>query len=333
MDLIQIIFYIILLLGFVLVVTLPLLRKENHLKQTEKTSLDPVNSTDQEKKGCGCKRKSKIIQNNVIRFVTSRLMGGLGNQLFQIATAYAYSIENGHQLVFDKHVKFLETGAIRSTYYNSILSFVNHADVDNMKWENYQENGFHYTKIPDMNRNVKLVGYFQSEKYFSKYKEDIIKLFLKFTYNNPLYKNQLPFYHDKPIISIHFRRGDYVGHPLHTSQTFDYYKNAVKYIQGLIKSQFILCFFSDDMNWVKENKENIFGNLLPKQIEYMENNSPEQDLIYMSMCDHHILANSSFSWWGCYLKKEQGHVVAPKIWFNNHQMNWSDIYLPNWKII
>ena len=116
-------------------------------------------------------------------------------------------------------------------------------------------------------------------------------------------------------VSIHIRRGDYVGNQDiledHGICNFDYYLKAINILSSKISS-FKLFFFSDDMDWVKENFSSI--NVDKFFIEQEQKND-WVDMFLMSSCDHQIIANSSFSWWGAWLNSNNSKiVVAPKIW-------------------
>ena len=161
-----------------------------------------------------------------------------------------------------------------------------------------------------------LEGYFQSDKYFKDFESEIRK---EFTFK------------EKPVgsiprgsCSIHVRRGDYVKlkdyHPL---CSLDYYKKAMT----LIPSEKYLVF-SDDPSWCEDafDQENV---------EVVRGNSAEQDLQLMSLCDNHIIANSSFSWWGAWLNaSSEKKVVAPSKWFGpSANLDFKDVYCKDWILV
>ena len=252
-------------------------------------------------------------------------MGGLGNYLFQTSTAYSISIRDNKKLICDSG----DILRIHQPYVNYIenifrkINFSNHIPNHTI----YDEPNFHYTKIPKLQNNIKLSGYFQSEKYFSMYRDEILSLYevddinlsyLKIKYNDIL---------DNDTCSIHVRRGDYLSlQNFHPTQSISYYQNAINQI-GLDKHFLI---FSDDIEWCKNN-----FNFIPNKI-YIEGNTDFQDLYLMSMCKHNIIANSSFSWWGSWLNVNKNKIViAPLKWFgiNNLHLNTDSLYCDKWKIM
>ncbi len=197
----------------------------------------------------------------------------------------------------------------------------------------YKEPSFNYTEI-DLNnaaqlygRNNKvydLVGYFQSEKYFSHCK-DIIKETFAPSKEIALMCAE-HFFHSSVTCSVHIRRGDYVGNAFYAQLTMDYYKKTIHYIKQYTATEKFL-IFSDDIAWCK-------ANFSGDEFEFSENKKDIEDLFLMAECDHNIIANSSFSWWASYLNQNPHKIViAP------NKNNWfapdsafilDDLYLPNW---
>lgn len=241
--------------------------------------------------------------------VNVKLMGGLGNYLFQIAAAYSYGLEHnkgvlityGDSVVVHKNIL---------TYSDNILHSLHMESNTNLStYSRYQEPHFHYVKIPPIEGNIHLKGYFQSEKYFKEYEEVIQKLF---EYPEEIVNNVRDNYLsvlDGGACSLHVRRGDYLTKPnIHPTQTLDYYKKAISYIPKDNK----LLVFSDDIKWCKENLTTLFDN----EIIFIEGNADYVDLLLMSMCDNNIICNSSFSWWGAWLNKNRDKkVITPLNWF------------------
>lgn len=262
-------------------------------------------------------------------YVTFRLIGGLGNQMFQAAVGYAISRNTGRKLLVDKRQKRVDE---RNTYYEQgqTLSWLTHSSkLEEMTWNEYVEPHFHYAKIPDkaIYGNLRIRGYFQSVKYFSTYRAELIELFTA-----PHHGISLPDF-ALPTISVHLRRGDYVNNSFHTSQTQSYYQRALHHVmEETGHKQFQLVVFSDDIPWCQEQ----FPGWFPAQELYFVPVGAfrdEQELYLMSTCNHHILANSSFSWWGAFLDTNpEAKVVAPAKWFNDPDMNWQDIYVEGWYV-
>ena len=244
--------------------------------------------------------------------VSCRLQGGLGNQMFQIAAAYALALRNNDMPCFNFSVCNTPMQGNKSiNYINTIFS--NLCNDGNLNFDLlYNEPKFSFDEII-YKPNILLNGFFQSEKYFYDFKEEIKEIF-----NLPIHEAKKP---TDFLTSVHIRRGDYLNlQNYHLILPKEYYEEAIKTFEG----NFI--FFSDDIEWVKENfkGDNIF---------YSETNDELMDLTLMSICDNNIIANSSFSWWGAYLNKnENKRVIAPKNWFGpNGPKDINDIYPKNWE--
>lgn len=136
--------------------------------------------------------------------------------------------------------------------------------------------------------------YIQDEKYFEKYKDEI----------KGLYGSDIG---SLPYIAVHVRRGDYVDNTFYVDLFEDgYYERAMELFPD---ERFLI--FSDDIEWCKKQELFSFCAL------FSEGKSEVDDLNAMASCKGHIIANSSFSWWGAYLSPHGGKVVAPKKWFTD----------------
>jgi hypothetical protein len=239
--------------------------------------------------------------------------GRLGNNLFQLAAGLNLAIENNDEVV-----------APRADFYKFINFVPQHASFLQYS-SHYTEPCFEYKKIP-YTKDMLMTGYFQSEKYFKDNKEAVIKkLSIKQVYEEQIkekYRDLLA----QDTISLHVRRTDYVNiqdyHPL---QTLDYYNKALEYI-GTKDRKVVV--FSDDIEWCKTK-------FVGDKFVFIEKNIPIVDMFLMSYCNHHIIANSSFSWWGAYFNQnENKKVVAPSNWFGSTaNLNSKDIYCSDWYII
>jgi len=277
--------------------------------------------------------------------ITIRLKGGLGNQMFQYATARALAYCNGVQLILDvgefdtydlrdleidkykikaevKNQGYLLKKVIRKLKLDKFLN--SYFFEKNLKYDN---------TINNLGVNLYLEGYFQSEKYFYNIREELLKEFTLKS-KKSLYTKQMEgeILNEKVAISLHVRRGDYISDEstasVHGGCDLEYYQRAMDFMGN--KFEGIKYFiFSDDMTWVKDNfkKENI------TYVDSKEERAPHEDVCLMSLCDHHIIANSSFSWWGAWLNKNKSKVVvAPERWFRDKEMyeQSMDIVCENW---
>ena len=276
------------------------------------------------------------------------LNGGLGNQLFQLYTGLAYSIKYSipckiSSLKEDDNKS--ASGDPRPTYWNNLLinlkSFIEKINLEQQVYQ-YTEPSFHFIPIPKISYNFKLQGYFQSFKYFQDQKTEIGNLIgLKELHSNVLSTYSRYFNTKNPIISLHFRIGDYKYlTDLHPILDNKYYINAITFIKDTLKNDklSILCFNEkqDDII-VKKNINALkskFTNCDFIQINYSIEDWKQ--LLIMTCCHHNIIANSSFSWWGAYLNTYENNIVCyPNMWFGKNLLmnNTKDLFPINWNKI
>jgi len=283
--------------------------------------------------------------------ITCKLQGGLGNQLFQIFATISYALKNGKSFFFlnDHQLGTGENGStIRFTYWDSFLSsfkpFLKSVHQLPQQIVPIRERCFHYQDIPDINYGdiIMLFGYFQSPKYFQRYKDFIyrlIKVENKQLILKERFKNEIHF--DKTI-SLHFRLGDYKLYPsTHPILTTTYYKNALQYIlteetniQHKNKTNNVLYFCEDDDVEMVEKAINTLKMGFPS-LHFSRAPSTQTDweqMLLMSLCRHNIIANSSFSWWGAYFNSNVARLVCyPEKWFGPAANNdTSDLFPDDW---
>jgi hypothetical protein len=242
--------------------------------------------------------------------ISCSLQGGLGNQMFQISATIALALKNNDDACFNFNDCYTPLqGNPSNNYKDTIFKNICNRPFF-ISEKTYFEPKFSFSEIP-YHKNLLLKGYFQSEKYFKDYSEEIINTFVL---SNSIVKPV------DNLTSVHVRRGDYLKlSPFHSVCGVDYYKNAMDIIGG----NFL--FFSDDIEWVKKNFK---GN----NIFYSENNDEVLDLSLMSVCDNNIIANSSFSWWAAFLNKNKNKkVISPSSWFGETgPKDTQDIIPSNW---
>lgn len=248
----------------------------------------------------------KKLQNSE-KFITIESLGNngrLGNQLFQIASTIGIGIKNNAKPIFSSwYCNY--TNKDMSVYFENSLDYRKEIHPESR----YIERTFNYHDIEYKN-NMIIKGYYQSEKYFS-HCQDIIRYY--FEPSLRMKKKMGTIYSDmglenKKTCSIHIRRGDYVDHPIHGVCDIEYYKKGVSTIEKMTNIDYFL-IFSDDVEWCK--KEFRSDNFL-----FSEKNNDIEDLFLMSLCDNHIISNSSFSWWGSWLcNNPEKIVITPSLWF------------------
>lgn len=234
--------------------------------------------------------------------VTFRPIGRLGNNMFQVAACIGYAKKYGYKYLIPTR----RAGGDQDPYL--LPSFWPSLPYGNWnggnRYEQHDPSMFNYKPIPHFQNGVTLVGFFQSEKWFEGAQEEVKAAF-------PL--KDYPEYRD--YVSIHVRRGDYVTNAnSFPPVTMEYLTEAEKHLWTNAKFQNIIVF-SDDIDWCKRNI--YFVTSEGGKIEYDESTEYEA-LSKMASCGHHIIANSTFSWWAAYLGKNPDRIVvspSSKKWF------------------
>jgi hypothetical protein len=280
-----------------------------------------------------------------------KLSGGLGNQLFQIFTAIAYALKYSKPFFFLNNYQ-LGTGSngstIRYTYWETFLTALkpflkNMNEIPKLLY--IYEKGFNYNELPenfDKSYGTLLVGYFQSPKYFNKYR-DMINKILKIDLKRLIVKEKAKIDFENTItISLHFRFGDYKNYPnMYPLLDYNYYKKALSLIIDeistmRIQKQIVVIYFCEDESLTEaEDIINILTQTNKPSIQFKRADSNLADweqMLLMSLCDHNVIANSTFSWWGAYLNSNIGKIVCyPEQWFTKEaNKDTSDLFLEEW---
>jgi hypothetical protein len=243
--------------------------------------------------------------------ITVKLMGGLGNQMFQYAYGLALK-ERGYEVQYDRS-KLIE-GTIReySLGHFGIEAVNNGGPHEGAQSEIYEGNLNYKASYLEPYDPSTLIGYWQTEKYFSDIAAKVRKAFT----------TQFTGVTMSKYIAVHVRRQDYLGlQNFHGMPTMDYYNEAIEYIRRNGNAAHKVIIFSDDPEWCKEN--------FPKSYLVSDGTSKIADLSLMSACAYQVIANSSFSWWGAWLGPQK-IVVAPKVWFADPNIDYSDIVPERW---
>ena len=273
--------------------------------------------------------------------VTVRLNGGLGNQMFQYAVGRTIASRRGTPLVLDVSVfKYHKLRQYSLGVFKIVEDFAPGA-LPNLgrlgAWlrrfrpNRLRERSFTFDpavlESPD---GVYLDGYWQSYKYFNEI-ESVIRHEFSFRaepdqQNKELAERILGL----NAVSVHVRRTDNVSNPAankdHGICPVDYYRKGMILIASQTSNPHFFVF-SDDPSWVRANLD------FDAPVTLVTQNDVEkgyEDLRLMSLCRHHIVANSSFSWWGAWLSNTDGIVVAPKKWFNLSHFDTRDLIPERW---
>ena len=261
--------------------------------------------------------------------ISIRLMGGLGNQLFQLFTVIAYSIEHNKTVVLP-YVEKLHVGTVRNTYWETFLMGLKHlttfnpnineTNEDLLKMQLYKEGNFHYTPIPKLNTRTLLFGYYQSYKYFDKYRNVLLHMIHFKEHLNNTKHEYSHLFTDKETISVHFRFADYKNiqesHPILGIQ---YYYNALCNICMSNRKTYRILYFCQECD-NNDVSQLIFtlSNRFP-ELEFVKVDDSILDwkqLLIMSLCNHNIIANSTYSWWAAWLNMNMNKIICyPYTWF------------------
>ncbi len=196
----------------------------------------------------------------------------------------------------------------------------------------FREASFTYDdRFCSLRAPVYLDGYWQTERYFAFNSEAIRQDFMPHIQLDERNREILSQIEIQNAVSLHVRRGDYVSDPrtndFHGVCSLEYYHAAVRYIAKRVKQPHIFVF-SDDYSWARNNLD------LQYPSTFLNANSNDRgifDMILMRHCQHHIIANSSFSWWGAWLNPSPDKIViTPKSWFNKAQRDTRDLIPQTW---
>ena len=286
-----------------------------------------------------------------------KLMGGLGNQMFQYAFGKSLAIKNNIELKLDTsflldrtpHKKHFVFRDYDLSIFNVDAIFATEKEVKELTQRTSspfvdrilnQSIGFKKSYIKDMGLvfnsthltikdNAYLEGYWQSEKYFSEISLDLKQFF--FTYRSLLEtkaKTLINRINGVNAVCVNVRRGDFVINSFHGTMGVDYYMKAEKML--LEKYEGLEFFvFSDDIDWCKENLH--FKSLTTFVGHEYAGHKFQDYLRLMSACKHFIIPNSSFAWWAVWLSTYSNKmIIAPKNWINNPPNSVDDLIPKDW---
>ena len=254
-------------------------------------------------------------------------LGQLGNQMFQYAAVVGAANHIGTSFCVPHHNEIHNDGIGNKLRIELFDAFeltpdrVGFIPTNN----NFQEQDFVFDdRIEELEGDWNLVGFFQTEKYFSHVSDRIRK---EFTFHEWIREDCDPIadQFDDPV-ALHIRRGDYlINSANHHNLSLKYYEKALEHFDS--DRQVII--FSDDPEWCMEQE--LFSD---DRFIVAEDIGPYHSLYLMSLCSDFIIANSTFSWWGAWLAN-RGKVVAPKTWFgpNNAHKSIQDLDPSHWRVI
>ena len=287
--------------------------------------------------------------------IICNIIGGLGNQMFQYAAGLArsvklgvplkldardfsgYKLHQGFELqrLFNIHAEIASDNDISAILgwqkFKLMRRIFRRPQLKQFRHKNYvvEPHFSYWNEFNHLKNNSYLDGYWQSEQYFMEFAD---KIRAEFTFKLPFSEKNAEIaanISQVNAVSLHVRRGDYVSNAKNAYIglcSLQYYKMAIDHINREV-NQPVFFVFSDDINWVKDSL------VLDTKSVFVDHNSGEEsynDVRLMSLCKHHIIANSSFSWWGAWLNPNPNKIViAPKKWFASG-IKTSDLIPKSW---
>ena len=284
----------------------------------------------------------------MIGFDSIGKMGRLGNQMFQHAAVKGLARKHGYEYCIPPRnpQEQIDNYGLLDAFEMSGVDKIGYC----WSFVPAQERFFHFDEelmdiCPD---GVDVAGFFQTEKYF-KHCEDELRE--DYTFKDKWFEPAVDFmdqFDGQEVAFLHVRRGDpnltdkrgfkwaYVNlEDQHPTQPIEYYRKAIEYLPDDMP----ILVFSDSIEWVKEQsffQQDRFMFSEPEDTHDDGALVPYMDLCLMSLCDHAIIANSSMSWWGAWLQKNEDKIViAPKMWFGSAYQfhDTKDLYCDGWKVI
>ena len=276
--------------------------------------------------------------------ISIQLMGGLGNQMFQICVALACSIQYSMKLVIPYHSDMGYRRMYWDSFFKEMVEYTTEnpenqmTDANVMNMPVYIEKQFKYCPIPDFKGgSIRLSGYFQSFKYFEAFQENILKILnIENKKKEVLTKYSELFDSSGETVSIHFRLGDYKAlRHYHPIMNYEYFEASLDHIMRTNRVTRVIYICEEEDNAYVESKIQLLKSKHPVEYVKVEDSIPDYDqMLIMACCHHNIISNSSFSWWGAYLNDSASKVVCyPSVWFGEyfeHVFDYNDVTPSSW---
>lgn len=259
-------------------------------------------------------------------FVTADVKGRLGNQLFEIAAAVSLALDNDAEAKFPAFSQGKKNNI--EINYQKVFWRININPLNEKISTTYKEPHYQFAPIP-YTPNMKISGFFQSEKYFKHHKDEIIELFSPSEEILTYLESNYGLIIDNPkTVAVHVRCYHTESKNLQKVAQI-YYKDYYLKMMSYFDKDYLFVIFSDDTQWCKEQFANCGYN-----VKIIENEPPYHDIYLMSLFKNIIISNSSFSWWAAYLNKHPDKVIiAPQKWIKNKNVDDSDVVPEDWLIL
>ena len=265
--------------------------------------------------------------------IFERLGGwGLANSLFQIATTVAIAKYNNTTYAFPDNCAFRFSRYTSNVLFKHELPWINFAETVKQGYDFWGFGDVGFKPLPKTDRLMLIDGFFQTEKYFKDYRKDVLDLFELKDEHKEYIQNKYKHLLESNSCVLHVRRGDYATARELIILNIEYYMRAAEVI-GRDK-HFVI--FSDDIEWCKNN-----FNFLPNKT-FIEERNDLLEMYLMSLFHNHIIANSTFSWWGAWMANNSNVIMPdPKTnWFSQvyydstrHTSTYEDLTCSNWRIV
>lgn len=254
-------------------------------------------------------------------------LGRLGNQMFQYAALKGIAANHGYNICIpqSKNQNEWTDHQLNAVFKMSTLTPLNYQYVDSRRpillEESFSFDEKLFNECPDW---VTLQGFFQSEKYFKHIRDQLL---IDFQFHDNILDPVTDAISNwiKPI-ALHIRRTDYITNSNHTVLPMEYYEKSL----NMFDDHREVIIFSDDPEWCMNH--DLFSD---DRFMVSQSGNNALDLCLMTLCSDHIIANSSFSWWGAWLSNGE-KVIAPSGWFkgsNNEHLDTKDLIPENWIVI
>lgn len=280
-----------------------------------------------------------------------KLMGGLGNQMFQYSLGFAVAKRNNSQFVLDTSYLldrtprsnfvfrdfdldifkldndfYFGTGHHEVSFFTKIINKVLPISFKTY----YKEYGFEYNSDIELlnSNNLYFDGYWQSSKYFYEFESDIRSSFVYNVNFDDKVESLRSRILSSESVCLNVRRGDFVNNDFHGTIGIDYYIKSLDILYNKLNKKFKIFVFSDDIEWCKDNLQFDFET---EFIDHSYKGFKFSSYLYlMQSCKYFVIPNSSFAWWGAFLSDYDNKIViAPLKWFNN-DFNTSDLIPDTW---
>lgn len=280
--------------------------------------------------------------------IVVKLMGGLGNQMFQYAVGLALAQRHKAPLLLD--TSGYENMSPEDTPRPYVLNFykidekiagpkilagvqpqnsaatikdkvIRRVKNGGKLWQIHEPSPSYYPYLEQAPKNSYLVGWWQNERYFASIRKTLLDEFRPRTPLTRYSQQILEQIETAPVsVAVHVRRGDYIANKnankFHGLAPIEYYNSADKYFSKKFKPV-LYVVFSDDIAWCKKNLKFSGQTIF---VEPQKGRQDCEDIMIMSACNHNVIANSSFSWWGAWLNDNPKKIViAPRVWFQDQQ--------------